>query len=455
MANKVTAHSKIKVIRSEITVQTKELKNCYQNIYIKMKCNTVYSPYVTASIEITYNCLKRLEKALCAAQQAATAIAGLTSKVPENTVSFSISPNRGSYPIDITVSDARACLDKMCNCKSAFDKISAGLDSCKSEISNLPVEDQTLNSVSVIETVFTGMYHGIFGGGSKVEIVKKAKQAFVNTMADAARIINELNAAITEFASKNGKLSKLLDEFETCEDKAFRQYEENFAKKYIDKTKQYTDSSLPDEAQLDNEITGLENAKNMLNSITCEECKDFDEEINRLRILYNNHYVAVTLTPNMEGHSMKQVDYALPNKGENSGCCATSYAMGMSIINGRYYNPENAFDGTGAVYTWGGVDYNYNHCNGNTSPDQFKQIYDKLKNGKPILFQYRYFDVKTKTNKFHWVLINGINKGANYNDLKYIDFKILDPGAGETQKNFGDLVNSTTEFYADGYNCFI
>ena len=290
MANKVTAHSKIKVIRSEITVQTKELKNCYQNIYIKMKCNTVYSPYVTASIEITYNCLKRLEKALCAAQQAATAIAGLTSKVPENTVSFSISPNRGSYPIDITVSDARACLDKMCNCKSAFDKISAGLDSCKSEISNLPVEDQTLNSVSVIETVFTGMYHGIFGGGSKVEIVKKAKQAFVNTMADAARIINELNAAITEFASKNGKLSKLLDEFETCEDKAFRQYEENFAKKYIDKTKQYTDSSLPDEAQLDNEITGLENAKNMLNSITCEECKDFDEEIIRLENLYENHY---------------------------------------------------------------------------------------------------------------------------------------------------------------------
>ncbi len=451
MANKVTAHNTINTIRNDLIATNKKLNNKFQELLDYMICKTTLSSFTGDMANTIKSCLKTLEQTLCRAQIAVTAIAGSTAKVPEKRISFNLSAHKRLHSIDI---DVKAAGNELGNgltsislIKNDYNQYISRLDGCKAQIASLPVENQELNSISVIESTFTGLYASMFGGSNKADVVKKAKQAFVNNIAEAERVIHELNSIIDHYTNSGSKLARLLNEFDSCENNVFNRCEQAFVKKYKDRTSAYTESNVPEEGTLQAGINEITAASNEWYAIRGQECKKLKDEVTRLKNIYDSVYGTVTLTPNMEGHSMKQTDYYLPNKGSNIGCCATAYAIGMSIVNGRYYNPENTFTDQ-CVWSWGGVE-NYQ------SGINFQQVYDKLKQGKPVMFHYG-FGQKDRNGyrPQHWVLINGINTGANYEQLDYKDFKIIDPGAGETEKNLGDLVNSTSGFVQYGYKCF-
>ena len=236
------------------------------------------------------SCLKTLEQTLCRAQLAATAIAGSTAKVPEKSISFNLSAHKQSHNIDIDITAVRAELSSFNTIKVEYNQYISRLDGCKAQIASLPVENQDLNSVSVIESTFTGLYAGIFGGSNKAEVVKKAKQAFVNNVAEAVRIIRELNSIIDQYTNNGSKLVTLLGEFESCETNVFNRFEQAFVKKYKDKTSAYNDSSVPDETTLKKGIAEITAACDEWYAIRGQECKELKEEVTRLENLYENHY---------------------------------------------------------------------------------------------------------------------------------------------------------------------
>ncbi|MDY3998712.1 MAG: RICIN domain-containing protein [Blautia sp.] len=122
--------------------------------------------------------------------------------------------------------------------------------------------------------------------------------------------------------------------------------------------------------------------------------------------------------------SMRQGDYSaftVPY-GYNAGCCATAYAVGLSIVKGKSYNPTLYWhDGPYGYCTYfdaGGVDTEKTY-NATT-------IYNALKRGKPTMLHYAY----ANNSGEHWVLIIGVRSGANENNLSYSDFIVIDPASG-------------------------
>lgn len=290
MANKVTAHNTINTIRNDIIVSNKNLKNKFQALLDKMVCKMTLSTYTSDMAGVIKSCLKTLEQTLCRAQLAATAIAGSTAKVPEKSISFNLSAHKQSHNIDIDITAVRAELSSFNTIKDEYNQYISRLDGCKAQIASLPVENQDLNSVSVIESTFTGLYAGIFGGSNKAEVVKKAKQAFVNNVAEAVRIIRELISIIDQYTNNGSKLVTLLGEFESCETNVFNRFEQAFVKKYKDKTSAYNDSSVPEEGTLKKGIDEITAACNEWYAIRGQKCKDLEEEVTRLKNLYENHY---------------------------------------------------------------------------------------------------------------------------------------------------------------------
>lgn len=119
--------------------------------------------------------------------------------------------------------------------------------------------------------------------------------------------------------------------------------------------------------------------------------------------------------------SLKQGDHtSLVNKnGKNVGCCATSYAIGLSIVKKAPCYPENYWNGTQTVYTGGHVEsFKYGF---DTSA-----IYNTLSKGYPTLVNYVY-----RSGGEHWVLIIGVYESADVNNLKYSDFITIDPATGK------------------------
>ena len=54
----------------------------------------------------------------------------------------------------------------------------------------------------------------------------------------------------------------------------------------------------------------------------------------------------------------------------------------------------------------------------------------------------------------HWVLITGVNEGADVSNLTYMDFKAIDPATG-TERSFSDLINAYPGLSIWGYQQFI
>lgn len=128
---------------------------------------------------------------------------------------------------------------------------------------------------------------------------------------------------------------------------------------------------------------------------------------------------AITLSPHMGGMSMKQGDYSAFYVGSaNWGCCAVSYAVGLSILNGTAYDPTQFWRNKTTYYDLGRVGA-YVSFDANT-------VYNNLKAGKPTMVHYMY-----SSGGEHWVLINGIRAGANTTNLQYSDFYAIDPQSGD------------------------
>ncbi len=137
----------------------------------------------------------------------------------------------------------------------------------------------------------------------------------------------------------------------------------------------------------------------------------------------------IHLNHHMTG-SLDQNSYRLYNAyGNNIGCCATAYAIGLSIITGANYNPESFWGNGGANFTMGHVN-NWTTFNANT-------IYNNLLQGKPSLVHVYYYKNEYTTGE-HWVLVIGVRAGAQANNLQYSDFTIIDPWGG-AEKNLTSI----------------
>ena len=160
-----------------------------------------------------------------------------------------------------------------------------------------------------------------------------------------------------------------------------------------------------------------------------------------------NVTVPVTdLKPNMGPYSMKQYDYSYFTQphGYNAGCCATAYAIGLSIVTGQPVNPTQFWRNGLTYYDQGHVGP-YKGFDANT-------VYEALKNGKPTMLHYHY-KRNNGTQGQHWVLIKGIREGADVNNLSYRDFVVIDPASG-TEKTLADIANNTRNFNIGGMKNF-
>lgn len=128
----------------------------------------------------------------------------------------------------------------------------------------------------------------------------------------------------------------------------------------------------------------------------------------------------IVLQHHMGGYSLKQGSYsAFVSNGVNYGCCAMSYAIGLSIVNRQAYNPTSFWYGETTHYNKGGI-------GADISPFDAGTVYRALQNGKPTMINYRY----ANNTGQHWVLIMGIRGGADINQLTYDDFYAIDPVTG-------------------------
>ena len=122
----------------------------------------------------------------------------------------------------------------------------------------------------------------------------------------------------------------------------------------------------------------------------------------------------IRLQHHMTG-SLRQGNYG-GNFAKN-GCVAMSYAVGLSIINNRSYNPTNFYKaGVGAYYPNGG------YWVGSYKPAQNAS---DLKAGKPSIFYMNY-----GSGRKHAVLIIGLKAGASETSPSYGDFIVIDPASG-------------------------
>ena len=149
----------------------------------------------------------------------------------------------------------------------------------------------------------------------------------------------------------------------------------------------------------------------------------------------NDHLLEI----HMEGNSMRQHDYNIFNSnGNNVGCCATAYAVGLSIVTKKAYSPEEFWhDGSSGVTTY--YDSRDGHSVGKyqkITGDNAEQLYAKeiinnlniedISNGKPTMIHYGYGN-----GGQHWVLAVGVKPGADPSNATMSDIIIMDPNTGE------------------------
>lgn len=127
--------------------------------------------------------------------------------------------------------------------------------------------------------------------------------------------------------------------------------------------------------------------------------------------------------------SMKQGDYQAfyePYR-YNAGCCAMSYAMGLTIVDGVERDPTKYWRYGSTYYDEGGgreIGYDAN------------VVYEQLEKGLPTMYHFNYANGGS-----HYVLIIGVKDGANKLNLKNEDFIVIDPGIGQ-KCSLQDVLNS-------------
>lgn len=115
----------------------------------------------------------------------------------------------------------------------------------------------------------------------------------------------------------------------------------------------------------------------------------------------------------------------------NAGCTATAWCMGLSIMDGKKYNPTSSemwINGEGATFKGQGISVWGNETN------MLKEAYNQLMNGKPSVFYAEHYFSPDSTSKCpHAVTIVGITSTANPEKLTMNDFLVVDPWGGVTK----------------------
>lgn len=127
--------------------------------------------------------------------------------------------------------------------------------------------------------------------------------------------------------------------------------------------------------------------------------------------------------------SMKQHDYSAFTEpwGYNAGCCAVSYAVGLSIVTGESINPTQFWYGGTTHYTKGKLGA-YISCNSN---NYASTLYESLYKGYPVMLHYKYGN--HSDSEQHWVIVIG----ATNNSLSASSFICIDPVSG-TEKTLNN-----------------
>lgn len=287
MANHVTAHNSINSVRNEIVNITRSLKNSFQDLFSAMSCNAMKDASVTLTINGIKSILTDIERQLCTAQQAATALAGINRKVVQKKVSFSASYSKGSHAIDINVASARQALVNICTTAAKYKDHISVLNGCKNEMSSLSESEQILSTIPTIELYFRSLASS---GTAKAVVVTRAKMACVDALTNAIKDINALVNCINEFAGPGKRISNLLNSYENCEEQVINKYRDAVAKKLLKKTSVYSDSNVPEQGMLKGEVENAESVRNSLISLTGGSCQALDDEVTRLKKLYSSHY---------------------------------------------------------------------------------------------------------------------------------------------------------------------
>lgn len=102
-------------------------------------------------------------------------------------------------------------------------------------------------------------------------------------------------------------------------------------------------------------------------------------------------------------------------------CCAFSYAMGLSLIDNKDYDPWKYWNGNEA--------YNMGRCS--VQSLDIQGILEQLKQGKPVLLHCTYDKGQ------HWVLICG-TKNTDPDTASFDDLLVMDPGNGQV-RSFTDI----------------
>lgn len=126
--------------------------------------------------------------------------------------------------------------------------------------------------------------------------------------------------------------------------------------------------------------------------------------------------------------SMKQGDYSKFTQpyGYNAGCCAMSYAIGLSIVTGKSVEPTQFWYNGTTNYTQGLI--------GDWEGFNASKIYQSLCNGKPVMVHYNVPANKNNGKASeHWVIVIG----ANDNSASTSSFICIDPVYG-TEKTLNN-----------------
>jgi len=107
------------------------------------------------------------------------------------------------------------------------------------------------------------------------------------------------------------------------------------------------------------------------------------------------------------------------NTVRNIGCTLTCVAMAESYSAGYYVTP--AYIVRNSSFTPGGALYWPSHYTKDYTSDYLSAIYDKLCEGKPVIFHS-----KNRYGSSHWVLVTGFTGGDT---LTADRFTINDPGS--------------------------
>lgn len=145
---------------------------------------------------------------------------------------------------------------------------------------------------------------------------------------------------------------------------------------------------------------------------------------------------AIQLAINMGSYSTCQHDYAIKNKyGKNVGCCATAYAVGLSIVKKHAYYPADYWYAEPnkeetTHFKDGGVGDYIKLTGDNVEQRYAKEIIanlnvEDISNGKPTMIHYGY------SGGQHWVLALGVKPGIDPSNATMSDIIIMDPNTGE------------------------